>query len=278
MGGTNHGGEDGGGGEEGAREALLQADGDGERGDGGGVGRRHPAGPDQLLRVPPVLLVPARTDQQQIQIVSGGAQIRAREEGKGEWVGGRVPGGEDLDGLRDGEGEHRGDERAVGEHGQVGELGRDRRRWRRGNGGGGSGGNVHGSRPAAARVGSGSVACWITYLPATARPRRLQSFHLPPVFLLLGVQCRGGGVSFRGCGRSATGGVVLGTQNCYGYPRFELRSRRDAPKAGLSPGCGMDFHSSTVFLKEIDMFRSNLLKDPSTCSALKLNSFLFMNG
>jgi hypothetical protein len=26
------------------------------------------------------------------------------------------------------------------------------------------------------------------------------------------------------------------------------------------------------------MFRSNLLKDPSTCSALKLNSFLFMNG
>lgn len=83
MGGTNHGGEDGGGGEEGAREALLQADGDGERGDGGGVRRRHPAGPDQLLRVPPVLLVPARTDQQQIQIVSGGAQIRAGEEVKG---------------------------------------------------------------------------------------------------------------------------------------------------------------------------------------------------
>lgn len=59
RGGTNHGSEDGGGGEERAGEALLHPDGDGERGDGGRVRRRHPAGPDQLLRVPPVLLVPA---------------------------------------------------------------------------------------------------------------------------------------------------------------------------------------------------------------------------
>nr|ACN35992.1 unknown [Zea mays] len=48
--------------------------------------------------------------------------------------------GEDLDGLRDGEGEHRGDERAVGEHGQVGERGRARRR----GGGAGDDGFRHG--------------------------------------------------------------------------------------------------------------------------------------
>ena len=42
--GTNHGGEDGSGGEERTREALLQADGDGKRGDGGRVRGRHPAG------------------------------------------------------------------------------------------------------------------------------------------------------------------------------------------------------------------------------------------
>jgi hypothetical protein len=62
------------------------------------VRRRHPARPHQLLHVPPVLL---------------------------------VPGGEDLDDLGDGKGEHRSDERAVGEHGEVGERGRAGGRWRR---------------------------------------------------------------------------------------------------------------------------------------------------
>jgi hypothetical protein len=182
-GGTNHGGEDGGGGEERARETLLHPDGDGERGDGGRVRRRHPAGPDQLLRVPPVLLVPAlsRARARQ-QIPSGGAQIRAPAEPRGE---GRAdaPGGEDLDGLRDGEGEHGGDERAVGEHGQVGERGRARRR------GGGGGDSFHGSRPAleTGRLGSGSLAVGLL----DHRPRRLLT-HLPPVLLLVAVQERGG--------------------------------------------------------------------------------------
>jgi hypothetical protein len=74
--GTNHGGEDGGGGEQRAGEPLLQADGDGERCDGGRVRGRHPAGAHQLLRVPQVLLIPARRSRArrrggQMQIPSG---------------------------------------------------------------------------------------------------------------------------------------------------------------------------------------------------------------
>ena len=58
--GTNHGGEDDGGGEQRAGEPLLQANGDGEHCDGGRVRGRHPAGAHQLLRVPPVLLISTR--------------------------------------------------------------------------------------------------------------------------------------------------------------------------------------------------------------------------
>jgi hypothetical protein len=95
---------------------------------------RHPAGAHQLLRVPPVLLIPARRSRArrrggQIQIPSG-RELRSEHRVEIEKGGEGVPGGEDLDGLRDGEGEHRGDERAIGEHDQVGERGRAR--WRGG--------------------------------------------------------------------------------------------------------------------------------------------------
>jgi hypothetical protein len=58
--GTNHEDKDDDGGEQRAGEPLLQVDGDGERCDGGRVRGRHPTGAHQLLRVPPVLLIPAR--------------------------------------------------------------------------------------------------------------------------------------------------------------------------------------------------------------------------
>jgi hypothetical protein len=95
---------------------------------------RHPAGAHQLLRVPPVLLIPARRSRArrrggQIQIPSG-RELRSEHRVEIERGGEGVPGGEDLDGLRDGEGEHHGDERAIGEHDQVGERGRAR--WRGG--------------------------------------------------------------------------------------------------------------------------------------------------
>lgn len=135
---THHGGEDGSSGEERAAEALPQADGDGEGGYGGRVRRWHPARSHQLLRVPPVLLVPARGRSRHGELRSNNNQLTL---GSSDREGGtmNVPGGEDLDGLGDGEGEHRGDERAVGEHGQVGERGRAGGRRRRLGGGGGHG-------------------------------------------------------------------------------------------------------------------------------------------
>jgi len=217
---TNHGGEDGGGGEERAREPLLHPDGDGERGDGGRVRGRHPAGPDQLLRVPPVLLVPALTRgggrSRQVELRSARRPGRA---GRGGRAG--VPGGEDLDGLRDGEGEHRGDERAVGEHGQVGERGRARRRRRRRGGGDG----VHGSRPALelwkVRVGLGLARRGPAGSPTASAPPPLVPFR----FWLV---CRAGAGGFPFVAVDARHGSRI----CYAYPTI----RPSADPVKMHPG------------------------------------------
>jgi hypothetical protein len=74
--GINHGGEDSGGGEQRDGEPLLQADSDDERCDSGRVRGRHPTRAHQLLRIPPVPLIPARRSRVrrrggQMQISSG---------------------------------------------------------------------------------------------------------------------------------------------------------------------------------------------------------------
>ena len=151
---------------------------------------------------------PVRERERELR--SGEASTEAAWEGGGEQG---VPGGEDLDGLRYGEGEHGGDERAVVEHGQVGERGRARRRRRYG-GGAGDDGFRHGSLAragveASSREGEGSAGA--VALAGEGGGGLDHTDRVGSQLQLPRPLCWSGGLRFRGCGRTEGG---VGSRPC----------------------------------------------------------------